>query len=217
MEENNAQSRDGHPDGYIPLIRRHAHDVRNGLNGFEMEVSLMEALHGDDRTRDCVRRMRNQGGLIELALRFLLNRFIEPDVDLVPAIDVFNLWRSRSKRLSHYDEITWTHDLGDALISVDANIVAEALCEGVSYAKGAAIDATASREGDEVLFEIRPGSESSEASLLAVSEWPLLDQLILKNGGRHEAVTESGRAIRRRYWFPVSPRRDGSGPSAFGD
>ena len=202
MEERDPAPGDPHREEYVPLIRRHAHDVRNGLNGFEIEVSLMEVIHGDEKTQASVRRMRNQAGAIELALRFLVNRFTEPDLQVVPAVDVFNLWKSRSKRLPHYDAITWTQDIGEALISVDSIMLAEALCEGLSYLRGAAIHASVSRAGEEILFELRPSSDSTEATLVAINEWPLMEQLILKNGGRHEMVTESGRVFSRRYWFP---------------
>jgi hypothetical protein len=191
-------------DPYLPLVRRHAHDVRNGLNGFEIETSLLEVIHADSRTQDCIRRMRNQGNIIELALRFLLNRFAEPQIEAFPAVDVFNLWKSRGTRLSNFDLVTWVSEAEDALISVDASMVADLLCEGISYARGTSIEASVMRDGAEVRFQIRQRSESDQANLTAVNEWPEMEGIVQRNGGRHEVVTEPDGSVSRNYRFPAT-------------
>jgi hypothetical protein len=202
MENSAPLSHDPTSDEYSSLIRRHAHDVRNGLNGFEIEASLLEVIHGDDKTHACLHRMRNQGAAIELALRFLLNRFAEPQLELVPAVDVFHLWRSRAKRLAHFETIHWSGEVGDALVSVDAGMVADALCEGLSYTRGSSIGASVGARSDEVVFEIRQTPDSSGKTLAAVSEWPLLDRLVAQNGGLHEVASDPEGALVRLFRFP---------------
>lgn len=204
MEKRAPDSSTVVPDPHLPLIRRHAHDVRNGLNGWEIETSLLEVIHPDGRTQDCIRRMRNQGAVIELALRFLLNRFTEPQREAFPAVDVFNLWKSRSTRLANFEAVTWVSEADDALVTVDAGMVADLLCEGISYAKGTSIEASVVREGEEVLFRIRQRSEFANENLTAVNEWPGMEPLVVKNGGRHEVLAESDGCVSRYFRFPAT-------------
>lgn len=190
-------------DAVVALVRRHAHDVRNGLNGFEIETSLLEILHDDAKTQECLRRLRSQGAAIDYAVRFLLNRFAEPVAERVPAIDLFNLWRSRSKRLSLYDAVTWSCAVDDVILLVDACLVADLLCEVLSNARGESLEAAAGCSDDGVLFEVRRVSGPHGKEPGPVHAWPQLEELIVRCGGQYEAVTGADGSFSRCLWFPA--------------
>lgn len=203
MTERTSATDDSATDETVALVRRHAHDVRNGLNGFEIETSLLEILHDDAKTQECLRRLRAQGASIDYALRFLLNRFAEPAAERVPAIDLFNLWQSRSKRLSLYDAVTWSCAVDDVILLVDASLVADLLCEVLSNARGECIEAAAVRSDDGVLFEVRrvAGAHGKEPG--PVHAWPRLREIIAGCGGHYEAVTGADGSFSRSLWFPA--------------
>lgn len=193
------------PDGMTELLRRHAHDVRNGLNGFEIEASLIDILHGDERTQESLRRLKFQGAAIDYAVRFLLNRFSDPAPERMPAIDLFNLWKSRSKRLSIYEGVAWSCSVGDAILRVDAGLVADLLCEVLSTARGESLEASASSSGDDILFEVRRTASSQGREPGPVQAWPGFDELVSRSGGHYEALTGADGSFSRSVWFPGVP------------
>lgn len=187
----------------VALVRRHAHDVRNGLNGFEIETSLLEILHGDAKTQECLRRLRAQGAAIDYAVRFLLNRFAEPAAERVPAVDLFNLWQSRSKRLSLGDAVAWSCSVDDVILHVDAGLVADLLCEVLSCARGEFLEAVAVRSDDGVLFEVRRVAGAGAKEPGPVHAWPLLGEIVTRCGGQYGAVTGDDGSFSRSLWFPA--------------
>jgi hypothetical protein len=195
-----------HPDEISSVVRRLAHDVRNGLNGLEMELSLLEELNedsGDQLSRESIQRMRRQGGEIESAIRFAICRFAQPSSDIIPASDLFSLWKSRSRDLPNSNSIDWRSNIRDASVRLDARMVVDAMCEGLLYEKGSPLEASVRIDGEEVLFEICRSPNSPGKPNSGGNEWPLWDYAILRNGGRVEVATGERRAFLRRFWFPV--------------
>lgn len=163
------------------FVSRHTHDVRNHLNGIEMEMMLLE-LQADPEGQESIERVRTEIGALENKLRWLSNRVVTPEVSDCVAADVFNLWNSRFGS-SRDSVITWESSLSDESINVDMRMVADTLSEWLEASVNSSPTSVVAEAGDGVVrFLIGYDPSTDRQSIESVL--PLgFTTLIERNGG----------------------------------
>lgn len=186
------------------FVRRHSHDFRNNFNGIEMELLLMEGTL-DGGGLDCIERIRKEVNALENGLRYLENRFAEPELQIVSALDVFNQWKSRCCAIRD-DQMIWECSFSNVSINVDMQMVADTLCEWVCGMKSAVPGRIFGELcEDEICFGVEPGTAVDGLERAEESLSPGFVSLIEGNGGRYrENVSPDGGIKRSICCFPVT-------------
>lgn len=167
------------------FIRQHTHDLRNELNGLDLETALLADVVTDPEAVEGVTRMRGQLRQIAADLRGLSAKFAESHADVVemPAQDLFLIWQDQLSDLSAQPEVEWTSELAGESVNVDPTAVAKALREVLSNAQsfgpGGKLRARARVESGAVIFELR------EPKVAAVDpeRWGLTPFVSTRRGG----------------------------------
>lgn len=179
------------------MIRRHLHDVRNHLNSIEIDVALIETSTSDPQMLGSINRIRAEVSAAERAMRALSIRFKEPTRGVVAAIDVFHLWRSRSRAGVSDAAIEWECGIEREMINVDLRMTADALCELLRNSGAAPTKASGVVRDGGVSFEIQLFPAGSvNGSLL-----PGIEAVIASNGGTYQRreTTEDGGTVACRF------------------
>ena len=142
------------------FIRQHTHDVRNALNGLELETELLrEVVTGEEATANVARVRKQLRGLAE-QMRTLSAIFQDPQPVTAPiaARDLWLIWVEKNAALAEPLAIRWVEELGAEQLFVDAEMIAlilrELLLNAAALSRGDLMTATARRRGDEVIFEL---------------------------------------------------------------
>lgn len=183
------------------VVHRHVHDVRNHLNGVEMETSLLEDLSLDPMARDALARLRSEAKQVEAEMRSLHIRFAAPHRSSFAVIDLFNLWKSRCMALTPKASIEWECDSDEHQIEVDGRMVADALSEQLLRATTSPLQAIVRSDQEGAIFEIRePDDGKSEKQ----PELPGLGTVIERNGGTfNRSLAKDRREWTTVCWFPL--------------
>jgi len=112
------------------FVRQHTHDLRNELNGLDLEAALLADIVTDPEARASVDRMRVEIRKIAANLRTLSTRFAEvrPSRMVIPARELFLIWQDQLTALEGL-EVDWIDQLGEEQVNVDPTTVAQALRE----------------------------------------------------------------------------------------
>jgi len=143
------------------FVRQHTHDVRNALNALDLETALLQELATDDEGRASAASVRKQVRGLAEKLRALSALFQEPQPYAAPlaARELFLIWREQNESLPEPPVIEWIEEVGDAKVNVDAGMMAtvfrELLANARSFREDEPATASARREGEEVVFELR--------------------------------------------------------------
>lgn len=142
------------------FVRQITHDVRNGLNGLDLEAAYLLELEEDEEARASVQRIRQQiRGLAE-QLRALGGRFHEPRPHRAPlaARELIAILREQNAGLATPVEIDWREEVGDAVVEVDGMMVAEIFREllgnAVAFPASGPMRVRAHCEGGDVVVEV---------------------------------------------------------------
>lgn len=119
------------------VVRRHAHDVRNHLNGIELGATLIgELAGGDPDISDTVSQIQKQLMEMESALKSLVAKFSLPRAGRMAASELLERWKSRlAPDLEPGQTVEWPDgsDLNTFFLSADQEILPAVLC-GISLA-----------------------------------------------------------------------------------
>jgi hypothetical protein len=143
------------------FVRQHTHDLRNELNGLDLEAALLADIVTDAEALEGVARMRAEIRKVASDLRALSAKFADPHASPVrlAAQDLFLIWQDQLQELPDKPKITRKSELGSEAVNVDPSAVATALREVLanaqSFGTGAEIRAGARASNGEVLFELR--------------------------------------------------------------
>ena len=146
---------------FAAFVRQHTHDVRNGLNSLDLETALLRELVVEGEGRDCVERLREQVRAIGVQMRELSMLFQDPKPNSAPlaARDLFLIWKEQHAGLPNLIEVQWVDELGAEKVDVDAGMMAtvfrELLANAAAFSEGGTTTASARREGDALIFELR--------------------------------------------------------------
>lgn len=195
------------PSGDLALIvRRHAHDVRNHLNGLELNATLLGELVEDPDAADTVAQMRRILTQLEENIKSLLIRFDEPRPVMVAAGDLLQLWKMQVRRFEGPEQqLQWPESQVTQSLEVDAKAVVSVLCELTLAAwkrgNGQPLQAGLTVADEEVTVSLsEPGQRLPFPQDLASAT----GRFIGLHGGRMESgPDESGQAWVTSLTFPI--------------
>lgn len=119
------------------FVRQHTHDVRNHLNGIDLEAALLRELITDPEALEGVARLRQQVRDTAAGLRALSNRLADPvpRPGTISAVELFEIWQQQCATIRDPPcGIHWESKLNGHQLHVDAALVAGALLELVQNA-----------------------------------------------------------------------------------
>jgi signal transduction histidine kinase len=153
-------------DPKIPLervagfVRQHTHDVRNGLNGLDLEAALLLEIVTEEEARAGVQRMRTQMRGLAEQLRALGTRFQEPQPHRapLPARELLAILREQHAGLADAPEVAWSEAAGEVAVDVDPMMVVgifrELWSNAIAFPANGPIRLRACRKDDAVVIEL---------------------------------------------------------------
>ncbi len=176
------------------FIRQHTHDVRNHLNGMDLEAALLAELVSDPEAAESVSRVRGQIRNLAASLRALSTRLAEPQPQRGPiaAAELFSIWQEQAAPLGL--EIAWSTELGSEQVNVDATAIAGVLHELLVNAKvfrSFRLMALARASREDADFELREGKEAA----VDPGDWGRSPFFSTKRGGYGLGLWEAGRVV----------------------
>lgn len=154
------------------FVRQHTHDVRNHLNGLDLEAALLsELVAGDEESKTSVDRLRRQIRELAAEMRKLSSKFAEPALSPVelPARDWLEIWKDQAGSVKPELEITWHDDGKNTRLKLDLDCVAkvfhELLSNAAAFKAGGPIRARVEAVDGQLLFTLtEPKSEAVDPS-----------------------------------------------------
>ena len=178
------------------FVRQYTHDIRNHLNGLDLEAALLAEIITDAEAAEGVGRLRNQIRALAAELRTISGKFsgAEAHRARIAARELFLIWQDYGAALG-LDSIAWETALEDETISVDVAAVGEVLEELLVNAKQftgpAGLAASAGLRGGRIEFELR----ESKRETLDPSGWGGQPFVSTKRGGYGLGLWQAARAI----------------------
>lgn len=166
------------------FLRQHAHDIRNHLNGLDLEAEVLAESLTNSPGAEGLARMQRQIRAIAVELQTLAQKFAadESHPAPYPAGELFLIWQEQAAALG-LEEITWRSTLGDEKINVDVAAVADVLKELLINAKQftgiAGLAVTADVRDGKASFELR----ETKREPLDPSGWGVTPFVSTKRGG----------------------------------
>ena len=148
------------------FVRQHTHDLRNELNGLDLEAALLADIVTDPEALESVGRMRTEIRKVAGDLRALSGKFADPRPSPIalPARELFLIWQDQLSGLEPGPESEWTSEFGDEQVHVDPGGIAQALREMLVNARafggGAKMAARGRTENGHVIFELHEPKET---------------------------------------------------------
>lgn len=119
------------------FVRQHTHDVRNHLNGIDLEAALLRELITDPEALEGVARLRQQVRDTAAGLRALSNRLADPvpRPGAITAAELFEIWQEQCATIRDPPcAVHWESKLNGHNLHLDAALVSAALLELVQNA-----------------------------------------------------------------------------------
>lgn len=154
------------------IIRHHAHEVRNHLNGLELEATLLAELSTDANVLESLVRTRAELSHLGAAVKSLVFKFAEPQPIHLRADDLLQLWKFQIGPWEDVDhKISWLAPLDSPEVRLDAHAIVSVLRALVMAAwtrsPGAALQGVVRTTAQTVFAELRepipkvpPGAEA---------------------------------------------------------
>ena len=184
-------------------IRCHVHDLRNHLNGLEMDALFLADLFPDpsSEAHQISQRIKKELARIDSTLRGMTACFAKLDIESISVSDLFQLWKSRSSRFVSDDPVVWNCRVDGGFIDVDGRVVADLLSflVGTAISKSnAAVEASVYGTDGGATFEIK----TVDGDCINVS--PEYIDAIERNGGSVESAPAVDGTFLVRISFPDS-------------
>jgi K+-sensing histidine kinase KdpD len=117
----------------VHFIRQLSHDLRNHLNAIELQSAYISELERDDELKSEIKRLRVMISGMTSTLQSLSKAVsvVKPNLISYPAADFVEDLREKINRdfSGETAEINWNVQLGDAMLSVDPQLLQETFIE----------------------------------------------------------------------------------------
>jgi hypothetical protein len=179
------------------FVRQHTHDVRNHLNGIDLEAALLSEIVTDPEAKTSVDRLRRQLRQMAIEMRTLSGKFTEPipTKSEVAAHDLFLIWKDQAEAVKPVPKVEWSEKVGDARLSVDVEALAktfrEILTNAVNFGTGQPLHAEAHDGNGKVAFVL----EEKKAAEVDPKGWGRTPFASTRRGGYGLGLWESDHAI----------------------
>jgi K+-sensing histidine kinase KdpD len=117
----------------VHFIRQLSHDLRNHLNAIELQSAYISELERDDELKGEIKRLREMISGLTSTLQSLSKAVgvVKPNLISYPAADFVEDLREKINRdfSGQTAEINWNVRLGDAMLSIDPQLLQETFIE----------------------------------------------------------------------------------------
>lgn len=86
-------------DFVAALVRRHAHDLRNSLNGIEMELVLLSETSAESERQVLLKRAREEVRRADITIRSFAVKFLSENKSPIGLADITEMWMSDARSL----------------------------------------------------------------------------------------------------------------------
>jgi len=200
------------PDFNFPrltqFIRQHTHDLRNELNGLELEATLLADLVPGGEAAESVARIRQQIRRFAADMHRLAAKFIgpKPTRALYSARDLFLIWQDQLAALDPAPAVQWSEAPGTGQVNVDAaelaDVFRELLANAQHFGTGAPLSAAACVEDRQIVFELREPKDAP----LETAGWGSAPFASMRHGHYglglwdvQRTITANGGEVQRRF------------------
>jgi len=113
------------------FIRQHAHDIRNRLNGMDLEVALIQETAKDPEAIESARRLHHQirNAVIELAKLSEQIADRVPTLTQLPLSALLQTWQEQAELLDPKADVVWRKGEVDADVEIDLHMMQVVLRE----------------------------------------------------------------------------------------
>ena len=190
------------------FIRQHTHDLRNELNGLDLEATLLADLVPDGEAGESVGRIRAHIRRFAADMHRLAAKFTDskPSLALYAARELFLIWQDQPAALDPAPIVRWTEALGAEQVNVDATELAgvfrELLANAQHFGTGAPLFAAARVEDRQIVFELREPKDAA----VETAGWGSAPFASMRHGhyglglwAAQRTITASGGEVRRRF------------------
>jgi len=116
------------PERTERIVLKHVHDVRNSINGLDMEAVLLTERSTDPEVIQAMGRIRLEIKHLEATVKSLMFKFAAPQPLAFPARDLLQLWQHQIAPLENATHrIEWFVTGDSAVILIDANAILSVL------------------------------------------------------------------------------------------
>ena len=142
------------------IVRQRVHDLRNYMNGLDLQAQLLVELVEDKEAQEIVHNMRRQIQELETSIKWLSVQFSPPSLAQVAAWDLIQLWQQQVNLLLNAQrQATWNIRLQQQSLEVDLRAVVAALRELVietwKRSQGKPLQIEVGMEGNSIAIEVR--------------------------------------------------------------
>ena len=202
---------DGNWSHLAQFIRQHTHDLRNDLNGLDLQAALLGDLVPRGEPAESVARIRAQIRQTGQNLRMLAAKFADPQPTRAhyAASELFLIWQDQLAALHPAPVVEWRDTLGAGQVeqlNVDAAMLAEVfrelLANAQAFGGGAPLHAAARVEDGQIVFELREPKKDP----LETASWGRAPFAAMRHGHyglglweMQRSITANGGEVQRRF------------------
>ena len=141
------------------FVRHLTHDLRNHLNGIELETTLLSDSVTDPEGIQSITRIRQQLHELAGSLRELSQKFVDPIPmsSSIPALELFMIFQEQAGHITNLPGIDWSHTLDKECVDVDAGGLAyaakELLSNALAFGAGERLKVAARAETGNVIYD----------------------------------------------------------------
>ncbi len=167
------------------FVRQHTHDVRNHLNGLDLEGALLNELVTDEEAKASIGRLRHQIRRLAAELRATSAKFADPQSanTEVAVRELVLIWKDQMAALNPPPPVEWHESVGDTRLSGDIEAIAgafrELLSNAAAFGTGAPLRAEAEAREGRVAFVL---TEPKDAPL-DPANWGRVPFVTTRRGG----------------------------------
>lgn len=205
------------------FVRQHTHDVRNHLNGLDLEAALLDDIVPRGEAKESVARLRRQIREFAHEMRDLSAKFGDPPSGRasVPASVLFLIWKDQASDFDPAPNITWNQEVGEAKVVVDPDAMArtfqELIANAIAFSPGQPLRAEAVTKDGHVSFTLTEPKKdpvdpshwgeaplnTTQRGAYGLGLWSVERSVKASNGEIHRHYDSAGKELVTTLSFPA--------------
>jgi hypothetical protein len=191
------------------IVRRHAHDVRNALNGMELELTLLDHESNRPGTREAIARLRQAVSEIGRCVQGLSGKYGTEDVAPILALQISERWKADARHVAPDASIEWHIKFSDEPVAVESGFIRTLLLEildmAIRIGGTARLQTSCRRELNRALFEVSAVGSGAASEIISTERvyWVALQRLAERNQAVLEPSQLGAGGFPLRLWLPL--------------
>jgi signal transduction histidine kinase len=105
------------------VIKRYSHDVRNALNGMEIELTSLGEAATDPAVLESVKRLREAGAEVGRLIQGLSSKYSTETAAILPVIQIAERWSADARYLAPHNILEWNIVAGSQVVWGEAGLI----------------------------------------------------------------------------------------------